>query len=157
MIKNIWQGEHDSYKPVAHKRTVMSLEDDRWLVIDNLLANESHHYALHWLLPDSGVQELAPAHGLLLQTKTDGNPSDSRIKIQMGMLGGDGNFSLIRADPNSTRGWRSRYYGHKEPAISLMLEATQPQVAFWSFFGFEDDVVEIVGNSLKINSETIQL
>jgi len=38
-----------------------------------------------------------------------------------------------------------------------MLEATQPQVAFWSFFGFEDDVVEIVGNSLKINSETIQL
>ena len=155
--KNIWQGEHDSYKPVAHKRTVMSLEDDRWLVIDNLLANESHHYALHWLLPDSGVQELAPAHGLLLQTKTDGNPSDSRIKIQMGMLGGDGNFSLIRADPNSTRGWRSRYYGHKEPAISLMLEATQPQVAFWSFYGFEDDVVEIVGNSLKINSETIQL
>ena len=75
----------------------------------------------------------------------------------MGMLGGDGNFSLIRADPNSTRGWRSRYYGHKEPAISVILESTQPQVTFWSFFGVEDDVVEVVGNSLKINSETIHL
>ena len=26
---NFWQGEHDSYKPVLHKRTVMSLEGDR--------------------------------------------------------------------------------------------------------------------------------
>ena len=155
--KNLWQGEHDGYKPVSHKRTVMALEGDRWLVIDQLTANETHHYALHWLLADFEVQELAPAHGLLLQTKTDGKPSDSRIKIQMGMLGGDGNFSLIRADPNSTRGWRSRYYGHKEPAISVILESTQPQVTFWSFFGVEDDVVEVVGNSLKINSETIHL
>jgi len=97
--KNLWQGEHDGYKPVTHKRTVMSLEDDRWVVIDNLLANESHHYSLHWLLNDFGVQELAPAHGLLLQTKTDGKPSDSRIKIQMGMIKGNGNFSLVRADP----------------------------------------------------------
>ncbi len=155
--KNLWQGEHDGYKPITYKRTVMSLEGDRWLVIDNLIAKESHHYALHWLLPDSGVQELAPAHGLLLQTKTDGKPSDSRIKIQMGMLDGNGNFSIIRADPNSTRGWRSRYYCHKEPAISLMLEATQPQVTFWSFFGFENDIVEVVGNELKINSKPISL
>ncbi|GJQ53027.1 MAG: hypothetical protein HKUEN02_18740 [Anaerolineaceae bacterium] len=155
--KNLWQGEHDGYKPVSHKRTVMALDDDRWLVIDNLVANVSHHYALHWLLPDSGVQELAPTHGLLLQTKTDGKPSDSRIKIQMGMLDGNSNFSLVRADPNSTRGWRSRYYAHKEPAISLMLEATQPQVTFWSFFGFEDDIVELQDNILKVNGLQIQM
>ncbi len=155
--KNLWQGEHDGYKPVSHKRTVMALEGDRWLVIDQLTANESHHYALHWLLADFGVQELAPAHGLLLQTKTDGKPSDSRIMIRMGMLEGNGNFSTLRADPNSTRGWRSRYYAHKEPAISVRLEATQSQVIFWSFFGFEDDVVEIVGDELKINSKSISL
>jgi len=155
--KSLWQGEHDSYKPVSHKRTIMALDDDRWLVIDNLAANESYNYKLHWLLADFGVQELAPAYGLLLQTKTDGKPSDSRIKVQMGILDGNGNFSLVRADPNSTRGWRSRYYGHKEPAISLMLEANQPQVTFWSFFGFEYDVVEIVGNELKINSKAYSL
>lgn len=155
--KNLWQGKHEGYKPVIHKRTAASLEGDRWLVIDQLNANESHHYALQWLLADFGVQELAPAHGLLLQTKTDGKPSDSRIKIQLGILDGKGNFSIVRADPNSTRGWRSRYYGHKEPAISLMLEAARPQVTFWSFFGFEGDAVELKDNLLKINDLQIKM
>jgi len=162
--KNLWQGEHDGYKPVSHKRTVMALDDDRWLVIDHLIANEPHQYKLYWLLADSGVQELATVHGLLLSPMTtDSIPlrahelSDSRIKIQMGLVEGNGTFSLVRAAPNSTRGWRSRYYGHKEPAISVVLEANQPQVTFWSFFGFENDVVELMGNILKINSETIQL
>jgi asparagine synthase (glutamine-hydrolysing) len=168
--QNLWQGEHDSYKSVSHKRTVMVLDDNRWLVIDNLIANEPHYYALHWLLADSGVRELsapkgyASAHGLLLiPTKTDSIPlrahelSDSRIKIQLGLVEGNGKFSIARADPNSTRGWRSRYYGHKEPAISVMLEANQKNATFWTFFGFENDVVELEGNILKINSETIQM
>ena len=162
--KNLWQGEHDGYKPVSHKRTVMSLEGDRWLVVDYLSANEPHQYKLHWLLADSGVQELATAQGLLLSpTKTDSIPlrahelSDSRILIQIGMLNGNGNFSIVRADPNSSRGWRSRYYGHKEPAISVMLEANQKNITFWSFLGFENDVVEIDGNILKINSKKIPL
>ena len=161
--EKLWQGEHDGYKPVTHKRTVTSLEGDRWLVIDNLSSKESHRYGLHWLLNDFGVQELsapkgyAPANGLLLQIKTDGKPSDSRIKIQLGVLDGNGKLSIVRADHNSTRGWRSRYYAHKAPAISVMLEATQPKVTFWSFFGFENDVVEIVGNELKVNSKIISL
>ncbi|HKJ39453.1 MAG TPA: heparinase II/III family protein, partial [Anaerolineales bacterium] len=155
---DIWQGEHDGYKPVSYKRTVMSLEGDRWLVIDNLVANESHHYALHWLLNDFGIQELAPVYGLLLQPiKTDSELSDSKILMQVGLTEGNGNFSIVRADPDSTRGWRSRYYGHKEPAISVMLEADASNVTFWSFFGAEDDVVELNGDTLKINSETIQL
>jgi hypothetical protein len=156
--QNLWQGEHDGYKPVSHKRTVMALEGDRWLVIDNLTANESHHYALHWLLNDFGMQELATAHGMLLQpTKTDSLLSDSKLRIQLGMTEGSGKFSIVRADPASTRGWRSRYYGHKEPAISVMLEADQANVTFWSFFGFENDVVEIEGNVLKLNSKNILL
>ncbi len=47
-----WQGEHDGYKrlddPVNHKRTVISLSDDRWLVVDHLTASQPHHYDLHW-------------------------------------------------------------------------------------------------------------
>jgi len=157
--ENLWQGEHNSYKSVSHKRTVISLDGDRWLVVDNLIANEAHHYALHWLLTDCeyGVQELAPASfGVELNYMTS-KLVDSKIKIQLGLLDGNANFSLVRADPNSTRGWRSRYYGHKEPAISVMLEANKPQVTFWSFFGFENEVVEVEGNILNINSQTISL
>jgi asparagine synthase (glutamine-hydrolysing) len=147
--KNLWQGEHDGYKPVSHKRTVMSLEGDRWLVIDNLVADESHHYALHWLLNDSPFEQkdnsvLSSLNGM-------------KYKMQIGTAEGNSNFSLVRADPASTRGWRSRYYGHKEPAISVILETNQPQVTFWTFFGFENDVVELEGNILKVNSKIMEL
>ncbi|HSM72014.1 MAG TPA: heparinase II/III family protein, partial [Anaerolineales bacterium] len=147
--KDMWQGEHDGYKPVSHKRTVMSLEEDRWLVIDKLIASESHQYALHWLLNDYLFEHNGDSILLSLE--------EMKYKLQVGRLNGNGELSIVRADPESTRGWRSRYYGHKEPAISVLLEADASQVTFWSFFGFENDVVEIAGNGLKINSKTIQL
>ncbi|MGZ9165823.1 MAG: alginate lyase family protein [Anaerolineales bacterium] len=154
----IWQGEHDGYRrlhdPVTHKRTVLTLEDDRWLVIDHLTAVQSHHYALHWLLCDGeyGVQGLAPAKGLwLVPARMDGLPSDSKIYIRMGCVEGHANFSVVRGDPTSTRGWRSQYYGHKEPAISALLETDQARVCFWTFFGFESDSIELSGETLEIN------
>ena len=154
--ENLWQGEQNGYKPVTHKRTVMMLNDDRWLVVDHLNANEPHHYALHWLLNDSGVQELAPVRGLIL-CPSDNKLSNPRVKIQVGTLDGDSTFSIVRADPNSTRGWKSAYYGHKEPAISVMLETDRSQACFWTFFGFESDSIELMGDVLRINSFEINL
>jgi asparagine synthase (glutamine-hydrolysing) len=147
--ENLWQGEHDGYKPIRHKRTVMALEGDRWLVIDDLEANEPHHYALHWLLNDAPFIENKNSLHLKYEANT--------YKIQTGLLNGEGKFSIVRADPNSTRGWRSRYYGHKEPAISLLLEAHQPAARFWTFFGFEDDEGEMSKSALSINGLTIKL
>lgn len=132
--ENLWQGEHDGYKPVRHKRTVMALEGNRWLVIDDLESNKPHRYALHWLLND--VPFTQNENSLLL------NYEASTYKIQTGLSNGEGKLSILRADPNSTYGWRSRYYGHKEPAISLLLEAHQPTARFWTFFGFENDSAE---------------
>ena len=147
--EKIWQGEHDGYRPVSHIRTVMMLDDDRWLVIDNFTDSSPHQYNLHWLLNDCRFEQ--EDDSVLLSW--DG----IKYKAQLGMTDGGGNFSLVRGDPNSTRGWRSRYYGHKEPAISVMLEAHQPQVTFWTFFGFEKDMVEVDGKVLKVNSKKIPL
>jgi len=147
--KDTWQGQHDGYEPVSHKRTVMSLEGDRWLVIDNLSANEPHHYALHWLLNDYLFEH--SGNSILLSLE------DMKYKLQIGMLDGKGELSVARADPASIRGWWSRYYGHKEPAISVMLEADLPQVTFWSFFGFEDDSVSLSGNTLQVNDTEIDI
>ena len=147
--ERIWQSEHDGYKPVTHQRSVMALDDDCWLIVDKLIANKSHLYALHWLLSDFPYQHKENSNFLSL--------NGIKYKVQVGLTEGNGNFSLIRADANSTRGWRSRYYGHKEPAISVMLEVNQPHVTFWTFFGFENDFVEVVGKSLKVNSNKILL
>jgi hypothetical protein len=80
-----------------------------------------------------------------------------KYKMQVGVLSGKGDLSIIRADENSTRGWRSRYYGHIEPAISVLLEANQPQVTFWTFFGFESDEFEINDKTFKLNKTIINL
>jgi hypothetical protein len=158
-----WQGEHDGYThlpdPVTHKRTVLMLDDDRWLIVDHLNGKQPHYYALHWLFCDGefGVQQLAAAHEVFLtysdSTHRTGELSESIVSIQMGLLDGDARFSVVRADPQSTRGWRSKYYGQKEPAISAMLETDQPQAVFWTFFGFEGDVVEAKENTLHITTK----
>jgi hypothetical protein len=142
---NLWQGEHDGYKPVQHKRTVTALEGDRWLVVDELEANEPHRYTLHWLLNDVPFEMLKPPPGANKEENKNSlhlKYEASTYKIQIGLTNGEGKFSIIRADSNSTRGWRSRYYGHKEPAISLLLETHQPTARFWTFFGFENDTVD---------------
>jgi len=140
--EKLWQGQHDGYKPVIHKRTVLALEADRWLVIDQLEDKQAHHYALHWLLDDF---PFAQDESFVLLS------IDSlKHKVQVGLVEGKSVFSVVRGDPNSTRGWRSQYYGEKEPAISVRLETDQARVCFWTFFGFESDKVELVGNKLEI-------
>jgi asparagine synthase (glutamine-hydrolysing) len=163
--EKLWQGEHDGYQrladPVHHKRTILSLGEDRWLIMDQLNGKQNHHYALHWLLCDGeyGVQDAprgyAPAKFGIWLDVLDSKLSDSKVFIQMGLTEGNVNFSIVRADPNSTRGWHSRYYGHKEPAISVMLEADQSQALFWTFFGFEGDVVQIEGKTFKLVSREL--
>jgi asparagine synthase (glutamine-hydrolysing) len=147
---NTWQGEHDGYRrlsdSVTHKRTVLSLADDRWLVMDHLIASQSHHYALQWLLNDFPYEQKGTSLFLSIDSM--------KCKIQTGVLSGEFNFSVLRADENSTRGWRSRYYGHKEPAISMMLETDQSQALFWTFFGSETDSIQLINETLKISSPT---
>jgi hypothetical protein len=70
----------------------------------------------------------------------------------MGVLEGNANFSVVRADPNSTRGWRSQYYGEKEPALSALLETDQISVCFWSYFGLQDDNLHTANGLMQISS-----
>lgn len=146
--EKIWQGEHDGYRrladPVAHRRIILSPGGDRWLVLDHLQGKEPHHYSLHWLLNDFPWEQRENAILLMIDS--------IKYKMQVGLVEGKSTFSVVRAEENSTRGWRSRYYGDKEPAISVLLETDQPQTTFWSFFGFAADSVESRGNTLIINS-----
>jgi asparagine synthase (glutamine-hydrolysing) len=143
---NTWQGEHDGYQrladPVSHKRTVLSLEGDRWLVIDHLDGVKTHHYALHWLLNDFPYEP--GENSILLSLES------AKCKVQAGVVDGKSVFSIVRGDPDSTRGWRSQYYADKGPAISVLLETDQPRVCFWTYFGFAHDVIEAATTELNI-------
>jgi asparagine synthase (glutamine-hydrolysing) len=145
---NSWQGEHDGYKrlpdPVHHRRTVLSLDGDRWLVVDHLTGRQRHHYVLHWLLTDIPYQQEGNAILLSLDS--------GRYKVQAGLMEGNSTLAIVRADPGSTRGWRSRYYGDREPAISALLETDRQRACFWTFFGFEPDIVALSGHILYVSS-----
>jgi asparagine synthase (glutamine-hydrolysing) len=151
--EHIWQGEHDGYErlpdPVHHKRTLLALAEDRWLVVDHLSATGSHHYALQWLLPDFPFVRDGNSVVLSLEPLN--------CKVRFGLLEGKSSVSIVRADPNSTRGWRSQYYGEKEPAISILLETDRSNACFWSYFGGAEDALEVKGKTLKINSQDIDL
>jgi hypothetical protein len=122
----------------------LSLDQDRWLVVDHLGGRQVHHYALHWLLDDAPFEQ--GEDYLLLSVDS------IRWRVQFGLAEGKPVFSVVRGAKDSIRGWRSRYYGQKEPAISAMLEADRVQACFWTFFGFEEDLVLIEGNTLKLSS-----
>jgi len=149
----LWQGEHNGYQrlldPLIHKRTVLILDDDRWLVVDHLNGKQIHHYSLHWLLSDFPYIQKKDAICLF--------PESTKYQIRAGLLAGKSSFSVVRGDPKSARGWRSQYYGHKEPAISMLLETDQASVCFWTYFGFEGDFLELEGQELNVATSDWQI
>ena len=161
-----WQGEHDGYARlgVRHVRSALMLGEDRWLVVDHLFAREPHRYSLHWLIndfshsvmPEEKLICLWPEIKSLLRGTVLSGAERSRrtsveaIQIRMGLLEGDATFSTVRGDANSTRSWRSRYYGQKEPALSAMLETKRADAIFWTFFGFEGDSISHSDKNLEI-------
>jgi hypothetical protein len=112
--------------------------------VDHLNGKKIHHYALHWSLDDLPYEQQESI--ILLSIDS------IKYKVHVGLVKGKSTFSIVRTDPNSTRGWRSRYYGDKEPAISVSLETDQPRVCFWTFFGFDSDVIKLSGEILEVSS-----
>jgi asparagine synthase (glutamine-hydrolysing) len=143
----LWRGKQDGYRslkdPVDQQRSVLELGPERWLILDHLSGKTTHHYRLHWLLADLPYQELEHGSGLILKVGV------YACRIQMGATSAPGDFSIQRASPNTTRGWRSTYYAQKDPAISLVLEQDCQETIFWTYFGYADD--EIAADDTKIN------
>lgn len=142
-----WQGQHDGYSklsdPVIHKRTVILLGGNNWLIVDHVKGQQPHDFNLQWLLDNQFLQSEDKHDQLYLehQSKT--------LKAQFGKLGEPTQLSLVRADPESTCGWVSHYYGHKEPALSVQLQAHHHEMLFWSFFG--EDSFSMVSKPDQLN------
>lgn len=127
-----------------HQRSIVEIPGDRWLILDRLLARKSHHYRLHWLLADCSYRQMEDCSGL----QFDCGPH--RLQLLCGSSSSQVLFSIVRADPQSTRGWRSQYYGDKEAALSIALESNSDNIRFWTYIGQNEDQVSAGGEELIV-------
>lgn len=114
-----WEGMHDGYTrlgdPAIHRRAVIGLGQDVWVVADRIDARGPHDARLHWLLPDlpfatSGAQlELQTPVGIYHIGCWSDDPAVG--------------IDVVRAGEELV-GWRSTRYGTREPALALVMERT---------------------------------
>lgn len=128
-----WNGEHDGYRrlrdPVTHRRAIVRLNDEHWMIVDSLKGNCPHDYRLHWLLLDAPY-ELNEIHRTLsLSTET------GSYFVAFSSNVADLKLSIVRAQENSTAGWCSPYYYSREPAISVDASTTADHAVFVTLFG----------------------
>jgi asparagine synthase (glutamine-hydrolysing) len=143
-----WRGSHNGYRRLDsrldHVREVLRLGDDHWLVRDSLVGQKSHRFRLHWLLANFPHRWEEATGRLRLET-----PAGEYV-VQVGSTTGHAQASIVVGDPNSTRGWRSRYYGDREPAISLALEMAGVEARFWTLLGPAGANVEIAADKVRV-------
>ena len=119
-----FQGQHDSYlrlnTPALHRRAVLRAGDDVWVVVDDLLGQGTNTVACHWLLAEGNHEVDESANRLLLSLPVG----------ELQLRWGGTNIEQARVDitcgdeARAPRGWRSRYYGVREPALSFQLAGT---------------------------------
>lgn len=122
---SLCEGEHYGFQRhpgrCVHRRSVMFLKDDVWIVVDRIQGSGAHRVRLHWLGGNfpyrSGVDgqasfELETPDGSFFIAVFDGSGKP---------LSGD----VIAGQSDPPRGWISRYYGEKVPVPSLAVEVSE--------------------------------
>ena len=112
-----FQAAHTGWKKlgVEHARNVRFREGNEISVEDVVQGLGNHAVRVHWLLADWPYELRERESRLILQTPLG--------KIAVSWQAGDGaKVTLVRADPESARGWRSPHYLQAEPALSLAIE-----------------------------------
>jgi asparagine synthase (glutamine-hydrolysing) len=148
-----WEGEHNGYRrlkhPVLYRRAIIRIGDDEdvWVVSDELTSHEEHSYRLHWLLPDES-NSWDERQGALTIHTPDG-PYYAQILASATAT----DYSLVRGDENSSRGWRSLYYGHKDPALSVAATGEANSISFQTVFSPVPVKVTRNGGQLDLETE----
>jgi hypothetical protein len=123
---------HTGYRRLGatHRRSILCFdEEDLWIVVDDVTGSYSGEIRLHWLFPDVPFRfDVDPLNLRLHFPEGDFNCtitadhvlSTSLAKAGEIISGADGESPLQKV----IRGWRSLYYGSKEPALSWCAETS---------------------------------
>jgi hypothetical protein len=118
-------GEHYGYRRHAgqcvHRRSVLMVRDDLWVVADTVMGTGRHRSRLHWLCGDF-PHSLGPAERML-SLETPSGPFVVRAYDEKAApLAPD----VARGQDSPPRGWLSRTYARKVEVPSFAVEREGP-------------------------------
>ncbi len=119
----VLEGEHTGYGKigVVHRRAVAPFGKDIWVVVDDVVGTGHHQARLHWLLAHGTINRISAR---TMDCTFDAGPARlfiaSSAPSQVDCVcAGEHIFEGDDQSPELTRGWLSRYYAQKKPALSI--------------------------------------
>lgn len=109
-------GEHYGYDNITHRRAVLHSKN-HWVIVDDIFGKvqTEKFFSLHWLF---GIQDITQTKQFeWLATLSE----QERLKVSIYSTS-DYMSSLYKGSIEPLRGWRSLYYGHKEPYPQLVIK-----------------------------------
>ena len=112
------EGEHTGFQRFArgcvHRRSVLHVKDDLWVVVDRVGGEGRHQARLHWLCGAYPHRYERAAGRLALET-----PAGPFTVTVLDPAGHPAPGEVVAGQEQPPRGWLSRYYGEKVPVASL--------------------------------------
>jgi asparagine synthase (glutamine-hydrolysing) len=148
-------GEHHGYErqpgACTHRRSVLFLKDDLWVVVDHVTGDGAHDVRLHWLAGEfANSYETADGR---LRLDTPAGEFTVRVSREDGhALEGD----VVAGQDEPPRGWLSRYYGEKiaVPSLAMSQQRTLP-ATFVSVLSGVTHVATVHGRTWTIGTREL--
>jgi hypothetical protein len=120
-----FEGTHDGYWPIEHRRHVLTLHGDLLVVADLVAGSGTHTAAVHW--------HVDPRWRVTVRESAVTFATDD---AQCQLVAPRGRVEQFNGDANSGLGWHAPVYGDVRPSTSLRLTHSGP-LPFWmaSVFG----------------------
>jgi len=104
-----FDGVHDGYTPVEHRRHVLALHDDLLVVADLVSGEGCHRAAVHWHIDPRWQVELRGRRAVHLTTESD----------RVDLFVSTGTTEVVCGDREGGLGWYSPVYGRVDPAPTI--------------------------------------
>jgi hypothetical protein len=105
-----FEGTHDGYLPLVHRRRIVVLEDGVIVVVDSVAGTGVHELAVHWHAAPGWAAEAGASRTLLLH-----HPSGPSVRLITSAAG----LELFEGDDDPGLGWSSPAFGRVVPSPTL--------------------------------------
>jgi hypothetical protein len=132
-----FDGSHDGYLPLEHRRRVLAVHGDVIVVADLVAGSGTHAAAIHWHVDPRWSVEMRP-HGAAFSHDEHGGD-------YVGLSAPDGEIDRFSGDDRTGLGWCSPAYGRVDRGTTIRI-AREGQPPFWLASVFDLDRNNLVVN-----------